>query len=27
MKGAKYDARADKRSWEDLQQFLAELFR
>jgi dienelactone hydrolase len=27
LPGAKYDERADRRSWEDLQQFLAELFR
>jgi dienelactone hydrolase len=26
LRGAKYDERADKRSWEDLKQFLAELF-
>lgn len=27
MKGAKYDARADARSWEHMRQFFAELFR
>jgi dienelactone hydrolase len=27
MKGAKYDLRADTRSWQDMQQFFAELFR
>lgn len=27
MKGAKYDERADKRSWEDMKQFFAEIFR
>ena len=27
MKGAQYNERADKRSWEDLQQFLAESFK
>jgi len=27
MKGAKFDARADARSWQDLQQFFAELFK
>jgi len=26
MKGAKYDERADKRSWEDMKQFFAEIF-
>jgi len=27
MKGAKYDERTDKRSWEDMKQFFAEIFR
>lgn len=27
MKGAKFDARADARSWEDMRQFFAELFK
>jgi dienelactone hydrolase len=27
MKGAKYDERADKRSWEDMELFFAEIFR
>jgi dienelactone hydrolase len=27
MPGAKYDERADKRSWEDMKQFLAEIFK
>ena len=27
MKGAKYDAKADQRSWEDMKAFLAECFR
>ncbi|MCL4790304.1 MAG: dienelactone hydrolase family protein [Verrucomicrobia bacterium] len=27
MKGAKYDKRADERSWEDMKQFFAEIFR
>jgi dienelactone hydrolase len=27
MKGAKYDERADKRSWEDMKLFFAEIFR
>lgn len=27
MKGAQYDERADKRSWEDMKQFFAEIFR
>jgi dienelactone hydrolase len=27
MKGAKYDARADARSWENMRQFFAELFK